>query len=111
MNFKDTIQVRPDEFVSLCKSHDVKSVHAFGSSVNGNFSDDTSDIDLLVELNTEDPIKRGQILIDLWDKLETYFQRKVDLLTSSSIRNPILRKNIDSTKILVYDGQGLKVFF
>jgi len=111
MNLKDIIQVRPDEFISLCKSHDVKSVYAFGSSVTDNFKEDTSDIDLLVELNTEDPIKRGQNLLDLWDKLEAYFQRKVDLLTSSSIRNPILRKNIDSSKVLVYDRQGLKVSF
>jgi uncharacterized protein len=111
MNLKDTIQFRPDEFISLCKSHDVKSVYAFGSSVTDNFKEDTSDIDLLVELNTEDPIKRGQNLLDLWDKLEAYFQRKVDLLTSSSIRNPILRKNIDSSKVLVYDRQGLKVSF
>lgn len=111
MNLKDTIQVRPDEFISLCKSHDVKSVYAFGSSVTDNFKEDTSDIDLLVELNTKDPIKRGQNLLDLWDKLEAYFQRKVDLLTSSSIRNPILRKNIDSSKVLVYDRQGLKVSF
>ena len=111
MNLKDTIQVRPAEFILLCKSHDVKSVYAFGSSVADNFNKDSSDIDLLVELNTEDPIKRGQNLLDLWDKLEAYFQRKVDLLTSSSIRNPILRKNIDSSKVLVYDSQGLKVSF
>lgn len=111
MNLKDTIQVRPDEFVSLCKSHDVKTVYAFGSSVNDNFQEGTSDIDLLVELHTEDPIRRGQNLIELWDKLEAYFQRKVDLLTTASIRNPILRKSIDSSKILVYDGEGLKVSF
>lgn len=111
MNLKETLQVRPDEFISLCISHDVKSVYAFGSSINNNFKEGSSDIDLLIELNTEDPITRGQNLMDLWDKLEVYFQRKVDLLTSSSIRNPILRKSIDSSKILVYDGQGLKVSF
>jgi len=111
MNLKDTIQVRPEEFVTLCKSHDVKTLYAFGSSINENFNEESSDIDLLIELNTEDPIKRGQNLIDLWDKLEAFFQRKVDLLTSSSIRNPILRKSIDSTKVLVYEGQELKVSF
>lgn len=109
MNLIETLQDRPDEFVSLCKSHDVKTVYAFGSSVNENFKEDTSDIDLLAELSTEDPIRRGQNLLELWDKLEAYFQRKVDLLTASSIRNPILRKSIDTSKILVYDGQGLKI--
>jgi predicted nucleotidyltransferase len=111
MNLRDTIQVRPEEFILLCKSHDVKSLHAFGSSINDEFIDESSDIDLLIELNTEDPINRGQHLIDLWDKLESYFQRKVDLLTSSSIRNPVLRKSIDATKILLYDGQELKISF
>jgi predicted nucleotidyltransferase len=109
MNLKDTIQVRPEEFITLCKNHDVKTLYAFGSSVNENFKEDTSDIDLLIELNTEDPIKRGENLLNLWDKFEVFFQRKVDLLTSSSIRNPILRKSIDSSKILVYDGKELKV--
>lgn len=111
MNLKTTIQGRPGEFILLCKSHDVNSVYAFGSSLADNFNEDSSDIDLLVELNTEDPIKRGQNLLDFWGKLEAYVQRKVDLLTSSSIRNSILRKNIDSSKAFVYDSQGLKVSF
>jgi len=48
--------------------------------------------------------------MSLWDKLEEFFHRKVDLLTNSSIKNPILRKNIDKTKILIYDGTGQKIF-
>ena len=47
--------------------------------------------------------------MSIWDQLETFFQRKVDLLTDSSIRNPILRKNINQTKVLLYDGSGQKV--
>ena len=111
MNLKDSIESNSNEFLSLCKSHDVKTLHAFGSSTNDKFNDDSSDIDLLVELDTKDPIKRGENLIDLWDKFEKIFQRKVDLLTNSSIKNPILRKNIDSSKILIYDGKERKVSF
>ena len=86
-------------------------MYAFGSSTNDKFDEITSDFDLLVELENKDPIKRGENLIDLWDKLEKIFQRKVDLLTSSSIKNPILRKSIDSSKILIYDGKERKVSF
>ena len=111
MNLKDSIKSNSNEFLSLCKSHDVKTLHAFGSSINDKFNEDLSDIDLLVELDTKDPIKRGENLIDLWDKFEKMFQRKVDLLTNSSIKNPILRKNIDSSKILIYDGKERKVSF
>lgn len=111
MNLKDSIQVKPNEFITLCENHDVKTLYAFGSSVNNSFKEESSDIDLLIELNTEDPLQRGENLISLWDKFETFFQRKVDLLTNSSIRNPILRKSIDSSKILIYDGKEHKVSF
>jgi predicted nucleotidyltransferase len=111
MNLKDSIKVNSKEFLSLCKSHDVKTLYAFGSSTNDKFKEESSDIDLLVELDTKDPIKRGENLLDLWDKFESFFQRKVDLLTNSSIRNPILRRSIDSSKILIYDGKEHKVSF
>jgi uncharacterized protein len=39
------------------------------------------------------------------------FQRKVDLLINSSIENPILRKSIDLSKILIYDGKAWVVTF
>ena len=82
MNFKESIKANSHEFMTLCKSHDVKSLYAFGSAISDRFNEDQSDIDLLV-----------------------------DLLTSTSIRNPILKKSIDSSKILVYDGKELKISF
>lgn len=111
MNLKESIQKKLSEFLLLCKSHNVKTIHAFGSSVTNNFNDATSDFDLLIEIESDDPIIRGENLMSIWDKLETLFQRKVDLLTNSSVRNPILKKNIDSTKILIYDGKEQKICF
>jgi predicted nucleotidyltransferase len=93
----------------LCKSHNVKYLYAFGSSVTGKFNPLKSDIDLLVEIDSADPLDRGEKLLSLWDLFEDFFNRKVDLLTESSIRNPFLRKSIDSTKVLIYDGSGQKV--
>ncbi len=94
----------------ICKKHNVKSLYAFGSSVNDKFNPDKSDIDLLVQIDVADPVERGEKLISLWDSLEDLFQRKVDLLTEDSIRNPFLKKSIDTTKVLIYDGKGTKVF-
>lgn len=111
MNLRESIKDQSKEFSSLCQMHDVKSLYAFGSSTNEFFDDKKSDIDLLVELKTQDPIQRGENLMALWKKFEGFFHRKVDLLTNSSIRNPILRKTIDSSKVLIYDGQKQKVSF
>ena len=82
----------------------------YGSAVTDRFDYEKSDIDLLVEIDDADPVERGDKLISLWDTFEVFFHRKVDLLTDSSIRNPYLRKSIDSTKILIYDGARKKVF-
>jgi predicted nucleotidyltransferase len=109
MGIKDDIKGRSTVFKNLCSDHKVKSLYAFGSSVTDKFDPVTSDIDLLVEIDDIDPIERGEKLIDLWDKFEIFFNKKIDLLTYSSIKNPILRKNIDNTKILIYEGAGKKV--
>ena len=63
MNLKESIQTKPEEFMTLCKSYDVKSLYAFGSTITDRFQEDTSDIDLLIELNTDDLLKRGRSVI------------------------------------------------
>lgn len=109
MTFQELIKNKQQEFYHLCREHNVKYMYAFGSATNDTFSKATSDIDLIVELNEPDPVERGEKLMALWDKLENFFNRKVDLLTDSSIHNPYLRKSIDSNKILIYDGKGPEV--
>ena len=103
MIITDEISPRLDDFKNLCSKHKVKSLYAFGSSVTGQFDHNKSDIDLLVEIDDIDPIERGEQLISLWDTFESFFNRKVDLLTESSVKNPYLRKSIDSTKVLIYE--------
>ncbi len=104
------IKERYDEFVDLCQSHKVGKIYAFGSSITDHFDPETSDIDVVVKIDIDDPADRGEALLSLWDKLEVLFQRKVDLLTEDSIRNPYLKANINRTKKLIYDGEGKKVF-
>ena len=109
MIIKNEISGRSNDFRNLCKKHSVRYLYAFGSSTNDSFNPDSSDIDLLVEIDDPDPMERGEKLISLWDTFENFFHRKVDLLTESSLRNPFLIKSINSTKVLIYDGSGQKI--
>lgn len=109
MNLKESINHKMADFLSLCKAHNVKNLYAFGSSITDEFNENSSDIDLLIEIDNDDPIERGENLMNIWDKFEHFFQRKVDLLTNTSIKNPMLKKSIDSTKILIYDGKEHKI--
>ncbi|HEY4324788.1 MAG TPA: nucleotidyltransferase domain-containing protein [Mucilaginibacter sp.] len=104
----DKVNFQSNEFISLCKSHKVKELYAFGSVVNGDFNEH-SDVDLLVEINDPDPLKRGELLLSLWNKFERYFNRQVDLLTVNALRNPYLKESINNTKKLIYDGSKEKV--
>ena len=110
MDLTTLINERHTDFVELCRSHKVDKLYAFGSSITDHFDSKTSDIDVVVKIDIDDPADRGDALLSLWDNLEILFKRKVDLLTDDSIRNPYLRSNIDRTKKLIYDREGEKVF-
>lgn len=109
MNFREAIEMKSREFNELCQKHDVKTLYAFGSSVNNTFSEETSDIDLLVDVDTSDAIKRGENLLNLWDKFEIFFNRKVDLMTQASIRNPVLKESVNESKTLIYERKKQKI--
>ena len=109
MKIKDSIEGKLADFTTLCKLYNVKNLYAFGSATTDQFVENSSDIDLLIEIEENDPIERGEKLLAIWDKLEEFFQTKVDLLTQSSLTNPVLKRNIDATKILIYDGEKQEV--
>ena len=85
------------------KKHRVVKGYLFGSSVKGNFNEQ-SDIDVLVEVDgTIEPVELGGHLWDLQFELEDLFKRKVDLLTTRSLRNPIFIQELNETRELVYE--------
>ena len=106
-NFKfmldELLQKHHEAFLLLCKTHQVKYLYAFGSSITDYYTDE-SDIDLLIDVDEPDPLNRGELLLSIWSALESLFNRRIDLLTNDSIRNPYLRESIDNSRKLIYDG-------
>ncbi len=96
-------------FVQLCRKHHVRRLYAFGSLVSGQYDPVKSDIDLVVEIDATDPVERGELLLSLWDALENFLKKKVDLLTPDSIRNPVLGQSIANTKTLIYDSNRQEI--
>ena len=93
-----------DQLNEICKNFNVKRLYVFGSLSTDTFDERKSDIDLIVELDQTDPIEKGETLMNLWDKFEELFGRKVDLLSRTQVRNPYLQKGIDKTKQLIYEA-------
>ena len=91
---------------NICEENQViRKLYLFGSALTPRFDEATSDIDVLVETTDMLPEEKGEKLMILWDDLETLFNRKIDLLTENSIRNPFLKQEIEQTRKLIYDGQ------
>ena len=101
------IENKKIRLAELCKQYKVRRLFVFGSLANGTFNSDKSDVDLIAEFEIQNPVEKGENIMHLWTELESLFARKVDLLTSVTMRNPYLQKQIDSTKQLVYDDARL----
>ena len=93
-----------EQIRQLCDLYSVKALFAFGSVTTDRFKDD-SDIDLIVEINSNDPVVYADNYFSLKSSLEQLFKRKIDLLEEKAVKNPFLKQKIDQTKVLVY-GTG-----
>ena len=94
-------QLKIDEIQELCKINKVKTLFAFGSVTRDDFND-TSDIDLVVDIDEKDPFKYTDIYFNLKSKLEDIFKRQVDLLEERAIKNRLFRRELDNTKVKIY---------
>ncbi len=97
------IEMYRDQIQRLCKNYKVKSLYSFGS-VNTTKFNEQSDVDLMVDFVTTDPIEYTNNYFDLKFELERILNRSIDLLEHKAIKNPFLRENIDRSKILIYGG-------
>ena len=90
-----------NELNQICKQYGVKSLFVFGS-VARNSVNTESDVDLLVEFNTNDPLIYADNYFGLKFRLHDLLKRDIDLLEAKALTNPFLKNEINSTKILVY---------
>lgn len=90
-----------DQIRQLCNAHNVKSLFAFGSVVSDTLKPE-SDIDLIVDIYSADPIEYSDNYFALKFQLESNLNRPIDLLEDKAVKNPYLKTQIDNTKVLVY---------
>jgi uncharacterized protein len=87
----------------LCHLNRVKSLYAFGSVLTDHFGEE-SDVDLIVDLEENDPLEYTEKYFDLKFGLERILGRSVDLLEERADLNPIIRQEIERSKVVVYEG-------
>ena len=97
----DFINHRLDKIKEICKNYRVNAAYVFGSVLTDKFSD-KSDIDLVVDFERNDFHGSFDQFMGFKTDMEQLFQRRVDLISQKSIRNEILRNEINSSKVLIY---------
>lgn len=90
-----------DNIQTLCMTHKVKSLFAFGSICTDKFND-KSDVDLLISFEPMDYGDYADTYFELADKLEKLFHRPVDLVTEKSLSNPYFIDSVNKSKTLLY---------
>ena len=98
------ITLNIDSIKGLCAKYHVKSLFAFGSITRDELKAN-SDIDLVVDIDGNDPLKYSDDYFGLKFQLEQLLKRHVDLLESKALKNQYLKQSIENTKVLVY-GKG-----
>ena len=96
------IKNNKDSIFKLCQEKKVDKLYVFGSVLNENF-DINSDIDFVVKFNEDIPLlEYSDNYFELLFAFEDLFNKKVDLISEKSLKNPYFIKEINNTKQLIY---------
>ena len=96
------IEGKREELNRLCERFNVQRLELFGSAADGSFNPETSDLDFLVEFL---PLQAGEhfdAYFGLLETLQELFQRRVDLVESSAMRNPYFIRRVNESRTSIY---------
>ncbi|MDX1959255.1 MAG: nucleotidyltransferase domain-containing protein [Leptospiraceae bacterium] len=93
-----------NSIVAFCKKWKVKEFYFFGSVLSEKFSTQKSDVDVMIEFNTDAKINLFHHM-DMQTELENIFKKKVDLVTKTAVENS--QNQYRKTSVL----KGSKLFY
>ena len=89
-----------DDIVSICKKYRITELSIFGSSIRDDFTQE-SDVDILVSFDRNSGINLFDI-IELEREFSIMLGREVDIVEKESLKNPIRKNKILSTREIIY---------
>jgi predicted nucleotidyltransferase len=97
---KNGISLNYNDLVFLCKKYCINELAVFGSSIRDDFNKN-SDVDILVSFAHNSKISLFEI-IELERDLSRLLNREVDIVEKESLKNPIRKERILSTREIIY---------
>ena len=103
MSLASNVDLSEEELSAFCRKWQVAELSLFGSALRQDFGPD-SDVDLLVTFADDAPWS-GFDLTVMADELRHRLGRDVDLVERDAIRNPFRRREILSTRRVLYAAE------
>ena len=96
------IDAKRSELSDLCARYHVRRLEVFGSAAGDLFDPNTSDLDFLVEFQDLPPGQYADSYFGLLEELEKVFNRPVDLVMITAVRNPYFLQSIQASRVVLY---------
>ena len=91
------------QIAALCRQFHVRRLEVFGSAARGgDFDPERSDVDFLVEFQSDAPITLFNAYFGLERDLQALLGSEVDLVSPAAVENPFVRASIDRNRELIY---------
>jgi predicted nucleotidyltransferase len=98
----DIIENNIDRIIDLCKQHQVNAISVFGSAARNKLSA-SSDIDFLVHFSEEiEVLDYADNFFAFKEGLEEITGKEIDIISTKSLKNPVLAEEINRTKVDLY---------
>jgi predicted nucleotidyltransferase len=97
---KNGIFLNYNDVMRLCKKYFIIELSIFGSSIRDDFTQ-SSDVDILVSFAKDSKITLFDIM-ELEKAFSQLLSRKVDIVEKESLKNPIRKNKILSTREIIY---------
>lgn len=92
-----------NKLAAICRRYKVIRLHLFGSALREEFDQNHSDLDLVVEFSGDiSVLDFAHNYFQFQFALEDLFNKEVDLICSSELKNPILIQEIEESKLELY---------
>ncbi len=86
-----------EDVAAICRRHRVAQLDVFGSAARQ--AHGAADLDLLVEFQNLPADDYADAYFGLLADLEALFERPIDLIMASAVRNPFVRETIERSRI------------
>jgi len=91
-----------DALADLCRQYHVAQLEIFGSAATGQFQVGTSDLDFVVEFQRMPNLNAADQYFGLLFGLEKLFDRRIDLVCATAMKNPYFIQSVNHTRKILY---------